>query len=215
MTTIPPLREAVRSAFLNAPGFMPEDEGLALYRAAVTVAPLGPLVEIGSYCGRSTLLLAAAAATAGTHVVTIDHHRGSEEHQPGWEYHQPELVDPEVGRMDTLPTFRRVVATSGLEPHVLAVVGPAQDVGRYWSTPAGLVFVDGSHTDESAQRDYDTWSPHVAPGGFLAVHDVFADPADGGQAPFRMYRRALDSGLFAEEEGCRSLRLLRRVADDG
>jgi hypothetical protein len=215
MTPIPPLDDAVRSAFLDAPGFMPEDEGLALYRAAASVASLGPLVEIGSYCGRSTLLLAAAAATAGTHVVTIDHHRGSEEHQPGWEYHQPELVDPSVGKIDTLPIFRRVVATSGLEPYVLAVVGPAQDVARYWATPAGLVFVDGSHTDESAQRDYDTWAPHVAPRGFLAVHDVFADPAEGGQAPYRMYRRALDSGQFAEEDGCRSLRLLRRLADDG
>lgn len=202
----------VHRAFLAAPGFMPEDEGLALYRAAVSVAPLGPLVEIGSYCGRSTLLLAAAAATAGTHVVTIDHHRGSEEHQPGWEYHDPTLVDPSVGRIDTLPVFRRTVATSGLEPFVLAVVGRAEDVGRYWRTPAGLVFVDGSHTDDSAQRDYVTWAPLVAPGGLLAIHDVFADPADGGQAPYRAYQRALDSGQFSEVAGCRSLRLLSRVA---
>src|SRR5688572_8460283 len=136
---------AVLDAFRAAPGFMPEDEGLALYAAAVEVAPLGPLLEIGTWCGRSTLLLAAAAATAGTHVITIDHHRGSEEHQPGWEYHQPELVDPDVGKIDTLPVFRKVLATSGLEQHVIAVVAPAQDVGRYWRAPVGLVFVDGSH----------------------------------------------------------------------
>lgn len=203
----------VHSAFLSAPGFMPEDEGLALYDAAVEVAPLGPLVEIGSYCGRSTLLLAAAAATAGTHVITIDHHRGSEEHQPGWEYHDPELVDPAVGLIDTLPIFRRVVATSGLEPRVLAMVGRAEDIGRYWHQPAGLVFVDGSHTDQSAQRDYEVWAPHVAPGGLLAIHDVFPDPTEGGQAPFRAYQRALDSGAFTEVEGCRSLRLLRRIAE--
>ena len=211
-SAVPP--DAIRAAFLAAPGFMPEDEGLALYEAAVDVAPLGPLVEIGSYCGRSTLLLAAAAATAGTHVVTIDHHRGSEEHQPGWEYHDPTLVDPDVGRIDTLPIFRKVVATSGLEEHVLAVVGRAEDIGRYWGTPAGLVFVDGSHTDESAQRDYGVWAPHVAAGGLLAIHDVFADPDEGGQAPYRAYQRALDSGLFTEVGGCRSLRLLRRGADD-
>lgn len=210
--TTPPLDERVRAAFDAAPGFMPEDEGLALYSAAVEAAGLGPLVEIGSYCGRSTLLLAAAAATAGTHVVTIDHHRGSEEHQPGWEYHDPELVDPAVGLIDTLPVFRRVVATSGLEHHVIAVVARAEDVGRYWHQQAGLVFVDGSHTDASAQRDYELWAPHVAPGGVLAVHDVFADPADGGQAPYRVYRRALDSGEFTESGRCRSLRLLRRVA---
>lgn len=191
---------------------MPEDEGIALYDAACSVAALGPLVEIGSYCGRSTLLLAAAAARAGTHVITIDHHRGSEEHQPGWEYHDPELVDPEVDKIDTLPIFRRVIATSGLEQFVLAVVGRAEDIGRYWREPAGLVFVDGSHTDESAQRDYATWAPHVAPDGLLAIHDVFADPAEGGQAPFRAYQRALESGEFDEITGCRSLRLLRRVA---
>ncbi|MPZ71872.1 MAG: class I SAM-dependent methyltransferase [Nitriliruptorales bacterium] len=215
MSDIPVPDEHVHAAFLAAPGFMPEDEGLALYAAAVEVAPLGPLVEIGSYCGRSTLLLAAAAATSGTHVVTVDHHRGSEEHQAGWEYHQPELVDPTAGRIDTLPTFRRVVATSGLESHVVAVVAAAQDLGRYWSTPVAMVFVDGSHTEESARRDYLTWSPHVMDGGFLAVHDVFEDPADGGQAPYHMYRRALESGNFAEGGGCRSLRLLRRVAEHG
>ena len=202
----------VHSAFLSAPGFMPEDEGLALFEAAAEAAVLGPLIEIGSYCGRSTLLLAAAAASAGTHVVTIDHHRGSEEHQPGWEYHDPELVDPEVGLIDTLPIFRRVIATSGLERHVLAVVGRAEDIGRYWRAPVGLVFVDGSHTDESAQRDYEVWAPRVAAGGLLAIHDVFADPTEGGQAPFRAYQRALDSGDFTEVGGCRSLRLLRRVA---
>ena len=202
----------VLEAFRAAPGFMPEDEGLALYAAAVDVAPLGPLIEIGSYCGRSTVLLAGAAATAGTHVVTIDHHRGSEEHQPGWEYHDPTLVDPVVGRIDTLPIFRRVIATSGLEEHVIAVTARSQDVGRYWSHGAGLVFVDGSHTDESAQRDYAAWADHVVDGGLLAIHDVFADPAEGGQAPYRIYQRALEEGMFIETEGCRSLRLLRRRA---
>ena len=210
-----PLEPDVHRAFLEAPGYMPEDEGLALYAAGVSVATLGPLVEIGSYCGRSTLLLAAAARTAGTHVVTIDHHRGSEEHQPGWEYHDPALVDPAVGLIDTLPTFRRVVATSGLEGSVLAVVGRAEDLGRYWTADAGLVFVDGSHTDASAQRDYELWAPRVAPGGLLAIHDVFPDPNDGGQAPYRAYLRAVDSGAFDEIEGCGSLRLLRRIAEHG
>ena len=202
------------AAFRAAPGFMPEDEGLALYRAAATVAPLGPLVEVGSYRGRSTILLAAAARTAGTHVVTIDHHRGSEEHQPGWEYHDPDLVDPAVGRVDTLPSFRHTIATSGLEDHVIAIVARSEDVGRYWRHGAGLVFVDGSHTDESAQRDYAAWAEHVVVGGLLAIHDVFADPTEGGQAPYRIYRRALESGRFTEVAGCRSLRLLRREAHD-
>lgn len=209
------LRSEVKDAFLAAPGFMPSDEGIALHAAAVGVAVLGPLVEIGSYCGRSTLLLAAAAKAAGTHVVTIDHHRGSEEHQRGWPYHDPGLVDPTAGAVDTLPTFRRTVATSGLEGHVIAIVAPAQDVARYWRHPAGMVFIDGSHTDESAQRDYSGWAPHVATGGLLAIHDVFENPAEGGQAPFRMYRGALASGAFADAGRRGSLRLLRRVATGG
>lgn len=200
------------AAFRDAPGFMPEDEGLALYDAAVTAAPLGPLVEIGTYCGRSTILLAAAAADAGTHVITIDHHRGSEEHQPGWEYHDPALVDPAVGRIDTLPVFRRTIERTGLEPAVIAVVGASAAVARYWDRPVGLVFIDGSHTEEAAQTDYASWSPYVARDGLLVIHDVFEDPAEGGQAPFHVYERAISSGGFVEVSRTGSLRVLRRVA---
>ncbi|MCG0287918.1 class I SAM-dependent methyltransferase [Streptomyces sp. PSAA01] len=193
---------------------MPLDEGLALHAAAADVAGrLGlPLLEVGTYCGRSTILLADAARAAGTVVVTVDHHRGSEEQQPGWEYHDPEVVDPEVGRMDTLPTFRRTLHRAGLEDHVIAVVGRSPRVAAVWGRPVGLVFIDGGHTDEHANADYEGWAPHVAPDGLLVIHDVFPDPADGGQAPYRIYRRALDSGAFAEVSATRSLRVLRRTA---
>ena len=209
------LTAEILAAFLATPGFMPEDEGMALVDAALEVAHLGPLVEIGSYCGRSTILLAAVARAVGTHVIAIDHHRGSEEHQPGWEYHDPDLVDPEVGRLETLPAFRRAIAAAGLEDAVVAVVAPSAVVASYWRHPAGLVFIDGSHTEASARADYDGWSPHVAPGGALVIHDVFEDPAEGGQAPHHVYRRALDSGDFREHARQRSLRVLRRQADDG
>ncbi|WP_243980107.1 class I SAM-dependent methyltransferase [Streptomyces sp. NEAU-YJ-81] len=193
---------------------MPLDEGLALHAAAADAAGrLGlPLLEVGTYCGRSTLLLADAARAAGTVVVTVDHHRGSEEQQPGWEYHDPEVVDPEVGRMDTLPTFRRTLHRAGLEDHVIAVVGRSPRVAAVWGRPVGLVFIDGGHTDEHASADYEGWAPHLAPGGLLVIHDVFPDPADGGQAPYRIYRRALASGAFTEVSATRSLRVLRRTA---
>lgn len=195
---------------------MPEDEGLALYAAAADAARsgLGPLLEVGTYCGRSTILLAAAAREAGTVAVTVDHHRGSEEQQPGWEYHDTELVDSELGagRMDTLPTFRRTLFRAGLEDHVIAVVGRSPQVAAVWSGPLGLVFIDGGHTDEHATADYEGWAPHVAPGGLLVIHDVFPDPADGGQAPLRIYGRALASGAFKEVSVTRSLRVLRRGA---
>lgn len=203
----------VLAAFEAAKGFMPVREGLALYAAAVEAGRLGlPLLEVGTYCGRSTILLADAARAAGTVAVTVDHHRGSEEQQPGWEYHDPSVVDPEVGLMDTLPTFRRTLHAAGLEEHVIAVVGRSPQVARVWAGQVGLVFVDGGHTDEHAANDYEGWAPRVAAGGLLVIHDVFPDPADGGQAPYRIYRRALESGAFAEVSATDSLRVLRRTA---
>ncbi|MHC5700792.1 class I SAM-dependent methyltransferase [Streptomyces tirandamycinicus] len=202
------------AAFEAAKGFMPVEEGLALYAAAVEAGRLGlPLLEVGTYCGRSTILLADASREAGTVAVTVDHHRGSEEQQPGWEYHDPELVDPEVGRMDTLPAFRRTLHAAGLEDHVIAVVGRSPQVAKVWGRPVGLVFVDGGHTDEHAVNDYEGWAPHVAEGGLLVIHDVFPDPVDEwtGQAPYRIYLRALACGAFTEVPATGSLRVLRRT----
>ena len=208
------MKPELRQAAEAATGFMPAAEGLALYDAAARYAGLGPVLEVGSYCGKSTIYLAAAAREAGQLVVTVDHHRGSEEHQPGWEYHDPSLVDGVTGRIDTLPGFRRTIASAGAEDVVVAVVARGETLAGLWSTPLAFVFLDGSHTDESAQRDYECWAPHVAPGGTLAIHDVFPDPAAGGQAPYRIYRRALSSGGFEELPGRGSLRLLRRVIGD-
>ncbi|MCU7728466.1 class I SAM-dependent methyltransferase [Actinoplanes sp. KI2] len=195
-----------------APGFMPPDEGLALYRAARSAAGSSPvLLEIGSYCGKSTLYLAAAARETGGTVVAVDHHRGSEEHQPGWEYHDPGLVDPATGRLDTLPRFRRTLAEAGVEDIVVAVVATSAAAAALWTTPLALLFIDGGHTEEAAQRDYRGWAPHVAPGGLLVIHDVFPDPADGGQAPYHIYREAIDHGGFTEISATGSLRVLHRA----
>ncbi|MFB7051770.1 class I SAM-dependent methyltransferase [Streptomyces vinaceus] len=203
----------ILAAFEAAKGFMPVREGLALYEAAAGAAALGlPLLEVGTYCGRSTILLADAAREAGVAAITVDHHRGSEEQQPGWEYHDPTVVDPEVGLMDTLPTFRRTLHKAGLEDHVIAIVGRSPQVAAAWGGKLGFVFIDGGHTDEHAVGDYEGWAPHVAEGGTLAIHDVFPDPADGGQAPYRIYLRALASGAFEEVSVTDSLHILRRTA---
>ena len=202
--------ELMRAAQATA-GFMPVAEGLALFEAAARYARCGPVLEIGSYCGKSTIYLAAAASDAGQLVVTVDQHRGSEEHQPGWEYHDPRLVDPAAGRIDTLPSLRATLTAAGLEDHVVVVVGRSADVARLWGTPLGLVFIDGGHTEQAAITDFEGWAPWVASGGALAIHDVFSDPAEGGQAPYRIYRRALDSGAFTEVRAEGSLRLLERA----
>ncbi len=201
----------LRAAAEQATGFMPPSEGMALHDTAAAYAPKGPILEIGTYCGKSTIYLAAAARSAGQLTITIDHHHGSEEHQPGWEYHDPALIDPHTGRIDTLPVLRTTLASASLEDDVIVIVGRSSDVAKLWRTPLGMVFIDGGHTDEAAQTDYEEWAPHVARGGALAIHDVFPDPADGGQAPYHIYRGALDSGEFAEVRVEGSLRVLERL----
>jgi predicted O-methyltransferase YrrM len=194
---------------------MPEIEGDALHAAALRAAivvPGAPFVEVGSYCGRSTIWLGDAARTAGTVLFAIDHHRGSEENQAGWEHHDAEVVDPRTGTIDTLPFFRRAIHDAGLEQSVVAVVGPSPQVARHWSTPAAFVFIDGGHGIEPARADYLGWSPHVAVGGTLAIHDVFPDPADGGRPPYeQIYRPAIESGRFELDTVTGSLRTLVRT----
>jgi predicted O-methyltransferase YrrM len=192
-----------------AKGFMPDDEGLALYDAGAGAATIGPLLEVGTYCGKSAVYLGAAARAAGTVLFTVDHHRGSEENQAGWEHHDPEVTDPETGRMDTLPFFRRTIERAGLEDVVVAIVGHSPAVAAYWRTELGLLFIDGGHAEDVAMADYDGWARHVAAGGVLAVHDVFEDPAAGGQGPFRVWQQAVADG-FTPVATTGSLRLLRR-----
>lgn len=193
-------------------GFLPEDEGLALHAAASAVTkPGGVMVEIGSYCGKSALYLGHVASVIGASLVTIDHHRGSEEHQIGWEYHDASLVDHETGLFDTLPTLRRTLADAGIEEFVVPMIGRSSTIAMWWRTPIDFLFIDGGHTDEAARADLDGWARWIRAGGTLAIHDVFPDPADGGQAPYRIFRAALDSGEFVEDSVAGSLRLLQRV----
>ncbi|MEU1389877.1 MULTISPECIES: class I SAM-dependent methyltransferase [unclassified Nonomuraea] len=195
----------------HAKGFMPPKEGLALFEAACRYGGLGPLCEIGTYCGKSAIYLGAAARHTGSVVVTVDHHRGSEEIQPGWAHHDPALMDPRFGRMDSLPFFRAAIAAAGLEDEVIAVVGRSDRVAALWNTPLGMLFIDGGHSEEPVTRDYEGWAPHVMEGGALVFHDIYPDPADGGQAPYGVYLRALESGAFREVSAEGSLRVLERV----
>lgn len=206
--------ERLRRAARLAIGFMDEEEGLALYEAGRTGARLGPLLEIGSYCGKSALYLGAAAREGGRPLFSIDHHRGSEEHQAGGEYHDERLLDPATGLIDTLPTFRANIAQAGLDADVVAIVGNSATVAAHWNTPLGLVFIDGGHSAAAAHADLEGWSAHVMSDGLLVIHDVFEDPAEGGRPPFEIFRRALASGSFEETARRGSLRVLRRVHSD-
>ena len=202
--------EHLRRAARQAIGFMPESEGLALHDAGLRAARLGPLLEIGSYCGQSAIYLGAAARACGTVLFSVDHHRGSEEQQPGQEYFDPRLLGTD-GRIDTLPAFRRTLAATGLESVVIPVVGDSATIAAHWGTRLGLVFIDGGHSEVAAQADYTGWSPFLRARGLLVIHDVFASPAQGGQAPYHVFRRALASGQFQETAAVGSLRVLEKT----
>ena len=192
-------------------GFLPDDEGLQLYEWALAATATGPLLEIGSYCGRSTIWLAQAAQARQTAVFAIDHHRGSEEHQIGESHHDAALVNAE-GLFDTFAAFRRNIAQADLEQVVIPIVTGSTQFSAHWAGPLSVVFIDGGHSLDAALADYRHWAPRIAPGGILAIHDVFPDPAEGGQAPYTIWRLAQQSGLFTPEGTLGSLRALRRLA---
>lgn len=192
-------------------GFLDPEEGAALHRAALAESVNGPCLEIGSYCGKSTVYLGTACQRNGAVLYAVDHHLGSEENQQGWEHHDPALADPETGMLNTFPEFRRTLRAAGLEDTVVPVVAPSAVASKGWATPLALVFIDGGHGLAPALADYRHWAPRVMPGGVLAIHDVFPDPADGGRPPYEIYRMALASNLFKEERAVKSLRLLRRL----
>lgn len=202
-------RETIFAQARTTKGFMPDDEGLALFRAGLTQGS-GTWLEIGAWCGKSTLYLGAAAEETRSVLYSLDHHHGSEENQAGWEYFDPELVDPHDGRLNTLPSWQRTIANAHLEETVIGLVGSSQIVASHFAQPLDLLFIDGGHGEEVAWADYRNWAPKIVAGATLAIHDVFEDPADGGRPPYDIYCAALASGDFVDADACGSLRVLRR-----
>ena len=199
-----------RQLLAEIKGFLAENEGRCLYDIALEASRLGPCLEIGSYCGKSTLYLAAACRQNNGILFSIDHHRGSEEQQPGEEYFDPDLFDPKTGRIDTFREFKATINRAGLEDTVVPIVCQSEVAARCWKTPLSLVFIDGGHSMEAASTDYEAWAGHIIPGGYLIIHDIFFDPAEGGQAPRHIYHQALESGLFRKYIMIKTLGVLKR-----
>jgi predicted O-methyltransferase YrrM len=209
------MRESAHRVALACKGFLDDAEGMRLHELARAHAALGPVLEVGSYCGKSSVYLGAGAQQAGGTLICVDHHRGSEEHQRGEQYHDPELYDADAQRMDSLHELRRTLRLAELEDHAVLLVASSQRAARVWSTPLGMVFIDGGHSHAQAHADYDGWANKVAPGGILAIHDLFPNPDEGGQAPIEIYRKGLASGLFEALPTTKTLGVLRRRAGSG
>ena len=194
----------------NVKGFLDEREADCLYELALIAGKNGPCLEIGSYCGKSSVYLGTACKENSTVLFSIDHHRGSEEQQPGEEYFDPDLLDKETGLIDTFRHFRKTLFDFDLEDTVIPLIGRSSTIGRVWKTPLSLIFIDGSHAYEAVLSDYDIWGEKLIPGGYLLFHDIFSDPAKGGQAPYLVYQKAVASGHYEEKPMCESLGILIR-----
>jgi len=190
-------------------GFLAEDEGMALFNLALQSAVRGPCLEVGSYCGKSAYYLGTACQLKGATLFSIDHHRGSEEQQPGQPYYDPDLFDEKTGGINSLPALRQTLKSAGLEHTVVPMVTTSQTASRDWKTPLSLVFIDGGHSYQAVCTDYECWRGHLMPGGYLVFHDIYPDPAMGGQAPYEVYKSALSAGDYAELPMVGSLGILK------
>ena len=199
------------SHFNSVKGFIDHNEGICLYNYALNSSKKGPILEIGSYCGKSTIYIATAAKKYSGCVYSVDHHTGSEENQVGWEYHDIELFDEETGRINSFPEFMRNLRKANLLDTVVPIVSDSSLVSRYWKIPLSMVFIDGGHTIEAAFNDFNNWKDKIIKGGILAIHDVFPNPNDGGRPPYEIYRKALSEENFKEVEAVKSLRVLEKL----
>lgn len=203
VASIPPFVSEIK-------GFLAEKEGLRLFELGLEACAIGPCLEIGSFCGKSTVYLGTACKMKGRTLFTIDHHRGNEEQQPGQLYFDAELLGASTGMLDSFPHLRDTIQKAELEDVVVPMVTTSQVASCDWATPLALVFIDGGHSYEAVLTDYQCWYPHLLPGGYLAFHDIYPDPSKGGQAPYQVYKQALASGLFEELPMTDSLGVLRR-----
>lgn len=190
-------------------GFLDEAEGLRLFELASEACSLGPCLEIGSFCGKSTVYLGIACKIKGRTLYSIDHHRGSEEQQPGQPYFDSDLFDSKSGLIDSLPYFRSVIEKAGLDEVVVPIITKSHIAAKDWATSLGLVFIDGGHSYKTVMTDYECWYRHLLTGGFLVFHDIYLDPSEGGQAPREVYKLALGSEQFEQLPMTKTLGALR------
>ena len=196
--------------FLNTiKGFMDDEEALRLYDLSLTASRIGPVLEIGSYCGRSAAIIGSACKQNSGILFSIDHHAGSEEQQPGEQYFDPDLYDEQTLSVNTFPLFRQTLSRAGLKDTVVPIVCTSKTAGRMWKTPLSMVFIDGGHSFEAAHTDFFTWAPHIIPGGFLVIHDIFFNPEEGGQSPRQVYEEALATGHYDALGMTKTLGVLR------
>ena len=195
--------------FKTIKGFLDHKEGEALYIYCKKFCVQGIAVEIGSYCGKSACYLGQACKENNSYLYSIDHHRGSEEQQLGQEYFDEEIYDHKQERVDTLPFFLKNIATHNLEEFIKPLVMDSESASKIVENNINMIFIDGSHTFNSARNDYEWWKNKIREGGILAIHDIYDSESEGGQAPKEIYLRSLSEG-FKLVERVKSLVILEK-----
>ena len=118
-------------------------------------------------------------------VFTDEHHSGTEELHLKEEYFDPEVFDVQENRVNTFPLFLKNIQKYNLG-NIIPIISSSKAAAKSWDTSAGMIFIDGGHSLESAFNDYNCWSKYVKKNGALVIHDIYEDPSEGGQAPYEL-----------------------------
>ena len=197
--------------FDSVKGFLDHNEGILLYQMAKKYCFKTFAVEIGSYCGKSACYIGQACKENMTHLVTIDHHRGSEEQQFGEQYFDPDEYDYKKERVDTLPSLLKNISKFKLDKSIKVMIEASKSASKKIKEEIDLLFIDGSHTFESTRADYESWKEKIRVGGILAIHDIYDSELEGGQAPREIYEKALGEN-FKLVKRVKSLVALEKVS---
>lgn len=196
---------------IDVKGFLSDKEAKKLQELFLNVHHLGSVLEIGTYCGKSTLNFGLIAKKIGGLIYTVDHHTGSEEHQLGEEYHDEDLYDKRLKKFNTLPEFLKNLRSSNLENFIIPIISKSSNASETFSELISLLFIDGGHSLEAALSDYNSWKDKICSGGLLVIHDVFPNPQDGGRPPFEIYSKAQKSKQFEDLGIYETLGILKKI----
>ena len=196
---------------IDVKGFLSDKEAKKLQELFLNVHHLGSVLEIGTYCGKSTLNFALVAKKIDGLIYSVDHHTGSEEHQLGEEYHDEDLYDKRLEKFNTLPELLKNLRNSSLGKYIIPILSKSSEASKTFSELISLLFIDGGHSLEAALSDYNSWKDKICPGGLLVIHDVFPNPQDGGRPPYEIYSKAQKSKKFEDLGIYETLGVLKKI----
>jgi hypothetical protein len=193
--------DSALAAVEGVEGWLSEGQARRLFDRAAAVPPSGRIVEIGSYRGRSAIVLARAVAGAGAEVVAIDPHAGND--RGPQEIHG----SADEGEADNR-AFRANLDRAGVAGAVRHVRLPSHEALGSLEGPIDLLYVDGAHRLRPAMDDIARWGARVRPGGSMLVHDSFSSIG----VTLALLRLMALGGEFVYVGRERSLAEYRRVA---